>query len=154
MQLFLQALLPVTGWTCVKLKEDGHEGLNGIETLRGICFLQLQWQHPGECYHGHRESLTHREVTHSSSTRVLNLMIEEESILTRKRQEPREKQTLSQKAGVFTCARPSGPESLFQPTADFFHSLFHLRTELLVPSSGANTPAVPFGSLPVLSPGL
>lgn len=56
--------------------------------------------------------------------------------------------------GVLTCVLPFGPGSLFQPRADFFHSLFHLHTKLLVPSSGANIPAVPFGRLLVLSLGL
>lgn len=57
-------------------------------------------------------------------------------------------------AGVFTCALLSGPGSLFQPRADSFHSLFYLHTEPPVPSSGEDTPAVPFGKLPLLSPGL
>ena len=52
----MEALLPVMGWAGINLKEDGHEGLDGVEALLGIRFLQLQRQHPGERYYGHWES--------------------------------------------------------------------------------------------------
>lgn len=106
---------------------------------------------PCECYCSHRES------TDSQTDYSLYQPKDAESndmSLTRKGKKPQAKQMPGQKAGVFTCALPSGPGNLFQPTAGFSHSLFHLHTELLVPSSHANIPAVPFGRLPVLSPGL
>ena len=139
------------GWACINLKEDGHEGLDGVEALLGICFLQLQWQHPGERYYGHWES---PDPQRGLIPAAQGCRIQWYKNLISEGKEPQGKYMLSQKARVFTCALPSGPGSLFQPRADFSHSLLHLHTELPVPSSGANIPAVPFGKLPVLSPGL